>query len=45
VDDFPRYSGQLKVRISPQAHRQLAIEAAESKVSLNRPVSAELAHG
>jgi predicted HicB family RNase H-like nuclease len=34
-----------KVRIPPQVHRQLAIEAAESKVSLNRLVSAKLAHG
>ena len=40
-----RYSGQFKVRIPPQVHRQLAIEAAESGVSLNRLVSAKLAHG
>ena len=40
-----RYSGQFKVRIPPRVHRQLAIEAAESKVSLNRLVSAKLAHG
>ncbi len=40
-----RYSGQFKVRIPPQVHRQLAIEAAESRVSLNRLVSAKLAHG
>jgi len=40
-----RYSGHFKVRIPPQVHRQLAIEAAESKVSLNRLVSAKLAHG
>lgn len=40
-----RYSGKFKVRIPPQVHRQLAIEAAESKVSLNRLVSAKLAHG
>ena len=40
-----RYSGQFKVRIPPQVHRQLAIEAAESNVSLNRLVSAKLAHG
>jgi predicted HicB family RNase H-like nuclease len=39
------YSGQFKVRIPPQVHRQLAIEAAEAKVSLNRLVSAKLAHG
>jgi predicted HicB family RNase H-like nuclease len=40
-----QYSGQIKVRIPPQVHRRLAIEAAESKVSLNRLVSAKLAHG
>ena len=40
-----RYSGQFKVRIPPQVHRRLVIEAAESKVSLNRLVSAKLAHG
>jgi predicted HicB family RNase H-like nuclease len=39
-----RYSGQFKVRIPPQVHRQLAIEAAECKVSLNRLISAKLAH-
>jgi predicted HicB family RNase H-like nuclease len=39
------YSGQFKVRIPPQVHRHLAIEAAEAKVSLNRLVSAKLAHG
>lgn len=38
------YSGQFKVRIPPQVHRQLAIEAAEASVSLNRLVSAKLAH-
>ena len=40
-----RYSGQFKVRIPPQVHRQLAIEAAEAHVSLNRLVSAKRAHG
>ena len=40
-----RYSGQFKVRIPPQVHRKLTIEAAESHVSLNRLVSAKLAHG
>lgn len=40
-----RYSGQFKVRIPPAVHRRLTIEAAESKVSLNRLVSAKLAHG
>lgn len=40
-----RYSGQFKVRIPPQLHRRLAIEAAEEHVSLNRLVSAKLAGG
>ncbi len=40
-----RYSGQFKVRIPPEVHRRLSLEAAESKVSLNRLVSAKLAHG
>ena len=39
------YSGQFRVRIPPQVHRQLAIEAAEASVSLNRLVSSKLAHG
>jgi predicted HicB family RNase H-like nuclease len=40
-----RYSGQFKVRIPPQVHRRLSMEAAESKVSLNRLISAKLAQG
>jgi predicted HicB family RNase H-like nuclease len=40
-----RYSGQFKVRVPPHLHRRLAIEAAESDVSLNRLVSAKLAQG
>jgi predicted HicB family RNase H-like nuclease len=40
-----RYSGQFKVRIPPRVHRQLALEAAEEKVSLNRLVAAKLTHG
>lgn len=39
-----RYSGQFKVRIPPRVHRQLALEAAEEKVSLNRLVAAKLTH-
>jgi len=31
------------VRIPPELHRQLAIQAAEQGVSLNRPASAKLA--
>lgn len=38
-----RYSGEFKVRIPPQLHRQLVIEAAEQGVSLNRLVSSKLA--
>jgi predicted HicB family RNase H-like nuclease len=40
-----RFSGQFKVRIPPRVHRQLALEAAEEKVSLNRLVAAKLTHG
>ena len=38
-----RYSGEFRVRIPPELHRQLALEAAEQKVSLNRLASAKLA--
>jgi len=37
-----RYSGKFMVRIPPEAHRQLALEAAEAGVSLNRLASAKL---
>jgi predicted RNase H-like HicB family nuclease len=37
------YSGQFKVRIPPQVHRALAMQAAEEGVSLNRLASAKLA--
>ncbi|HTH72875.1 MAG TPA: toxin-antitoxin system HicB family antitoxin [Trinickia sp.] len=37
-----RYSGEFKVRIPPQAHRALVIQAAEQGVSLNRLASAKL---
>ncbi len=39
-----QYSGKFMVRIPPEVHRQLATEAAESGVSLNRVASAKLAH-
>ena len=39
-----QYSGKFIVRIPPEVHRHLTIEAAESGVSLNRIVSAKLAH-
>jgi len=38
-----RYSGEFKVRIPPQVHRDLALSAAEQGVSLNRLASAKLA--
>lgn len=37
-----RYSGEFRVRIPPEVHRTLAIEAAEQGVSLNRLASAKL---
>ena len=36
------YSGKFQVRIPPELHRRLAIEAAEENVSLNRYVSLKL---
>jgi len=36
------YSGEFKVRILPQAHRSLVIQAAEQGVSLNRLASLKL---
>jgi predicted HicB family RNase H-like nuclease len=36
------YSGKFMVRIPPDVHRNLAIKAAESGVSLNRLASAKL---
>lgn len=38
-----KYSGKFQVRITPERHRMLAIEAAEQNVSLNRYVSDKLA--
>lgn len=37
------YSGKFLVRIPPELHRKLAIEAAEEHVSLNRLVASRLA--
>lgn len=37
------YSGKFVVRIPPELHRRLAIEAAEEHVSLNRLVASKLA--
>jgi len=38
-----RYSGEFRVRIPPEQHRSLAMQAAEQGVSLNRLVSMKLA--
>ena len=38
-----RYSGNFTVRITPDLHRRIAIEAAEANVSINRLVSTRLA--
>lgn len=37
------YSGRFLVRIPPEAHRRLALEAAEQNVSLNRLAATRLA--
>ena len=37
-----RYSGKFTVRVPPDVHRKLQIQAAESNVSVNRLVSAKL---
>jgi predicted HicB family RNase H-like nuclease len=39
-----RFSGKFMVRVPPEVHRQLALQAAESGVSLNRLASAKLSH-
>ena len=36
------YSGKFMVRVSPHLHRQLAIQAAETGMSLNRFVTSKL---
>ena len=36
------YSGKFMVRIPPEIHRNLAIRAAESGISLNRVISSKL---
>ena len=36
------FSGKFLVRVPPEVHRQLAVEAAEAGVSLNRLASAKL---
>ena len=37
-----RFSGKFMVRVPPEVHRHLALEAAEAGVSLNRLVGAKL---
>lgn len=37
-----QYSGKFIVRVPPDVHRNLAIQAAESGISLNRVVSSKL---
>ena len=37
-----KYSGKFTVRITPEMHRKLLIEASEEKVSFNRLISAKL---
>ncbi|MFO8085349.1 MAG: toxin-antitoxin system HicB family antitoxin [Desulfobacterales bacterium] len=37
-----QYSGKFMVRIPPHVHRKLAIQAAESGISLNRIASSKL---
>ncbi|MEM6611638.1 MAG: type II toxin-antitoxin system HicB family antitoxin [Cyanobacteria bacterium P01_C01_bin.72] len=37
------YSGKFQVRITPERHRMLALEAAEQNISLNRLISDKLA--
>ena len=38
------YSGKFMVRVPPEVHRHLALEAAEAGVSLNRMAGVKLAH-
>ena len=37
-----RYTGKFVVRVPPEVHRKLTLEAAEARISLNRLVSARL---
>lgn len=38
-----RYSGKFMVRVPPEVHRRLTVQAAEAGVSLNRLASSKLA--
>jgi predicted HicB family RNase H-like nuclease len=37
------YSGKFTVRVPPEVHRNLSVQAAEAKVSFNRLISSKLA--
>ncbi|WP_279305852.1 toxin-antitoxin system HicB family antitoxin [Pusillimonas noertemannii] len=37
------YSGQFRVRVTPEVHRKLAMQAAEAGVSMNLLASSKLA--
>ena len=37
-----RYSGEFMVRVPPELHRRIALEAAEEGITLNRLVSTKL---
>lgn len=39
---YQHYSGKFVVRVPPEVHRELTVEAAEENVSLNRLVNARL---
>jgi len=39
-----KFSGKFMVRVPPDVHRELTVEAAEAGVSLNRLASAKLTH-
>jgi len=38
------FSGKLRVRVPPDVHQELAIEAAEARVSFNRLATVKLSH-
>jgi predicted HicB family RNase H-like nuclease len=40
-----KYSGQLSLRLPPDLHRRLALEAAEARISLSRHLNLKLASG
>ena len=39
-----KFSGKFMIRVPPEVHRDLAIEAAEAGVSLNRLATVKLSH-